>query len=66
MKTIEVFNDQGEARQLKLFLSAVAAAELTFILNSTRLLPPREKTKAVGQESASSGLRSWIVRRILN
>ncbi|MHB1794380.1 MAG: hypothetical protein ACYCPO_05390 [Acidobacteriaceae bacterium] len=52
MKTIEVFNEQGEARQLKLFLSAVAAAELTFILNSTRLLPPREKAKAVGQESA--------------
>ena len=28
------------------------ASELTFILNSTRLLPPREKQKAVGQESA--------------
>ncbi len=27
------------------------ASELTFILNSTRLLPPREKTKAVSQES---------------
>ena len=28
------------------------ASELTFILNSTRLLPPREKTKAGSQESA--------------
>lgn len=28
------------------------ASELTFILNSTRLLPPREKQKAIGQESA--------------
>ncbi|HWX40320.1 MAG TPA: cation-translocating P-type ATPase [Blastocatellia bacterium] len=26
------------------------ASELTFILNSTRLLPPREKTKAIGLE----------------
>ena len=31
------------------------ASELTFILNSTRLLPPREKTKAVSEEAAMAG-----------
>jgi heavy metal translocating P-type ATPase len=34
------------------------ASELTFILNSTRLLAPREKTKAASQEPA---LVSWIL-----
>lgn len=30
------------------------ASELTFILNSTRLLPPRERNKAASQEQATA------------
>ena len=49
MKTVEVFNEQGEARQLKLFPSAVAAPEddpqvARVLLNKVRL----ERTRSFG------------------
>ncbi|EQD66932.1 transposase IS4 family protein [mine drainage metagenome] len=58
MKTVEVFNEQGEARQLKLFPSHVAAPEddpqvARVLLNKVRL----ERTRSFG--SCFLGLELW-------
>src|SRR5260370_419715 len=58
LKTVEVFNDQGEAQQLKLFPSQVAAPDddpqvARVLLNKVRL----ERTRAFG--SGFLGLNIW-------
>jgi heavy metal translocating P-type ATPase len=40
------------------------ASELTFILNSTRLLPPREKDKFPGTNRCRYKLEDWTMRRL--
>ena len=58
MRTVEVFNDQGEARQLKLFPSHLAPAQddpqvARVLLNKVRL----ERTRTFG--SCFLGLELW-------
>lgn len=58
LKTVEVFNDQGDARQLKLFPSSVAAPEddpqvARVLVNRVRL----ERTRMFG--SCFLGLELW-------